>query len=72
MTDRINGFVVTFEQPIREDDAEGLRMAIMHLRNVVDVRRIPEDGSYDYMACIQARFDIRDQILDVLLDRKEK
>jgi hypothetical protein len=37
MTDRLKGVVVTFEQDIREDDAEGIIQAIKRLRWVLDV-----------------------------------
>lgn len=37
MTDRFKGVVVTFEEDIREDDAEKLLNAIWMLKGVIDV-----------------------------------
>lgn len=37
MTDRIQAFVVILDRDMREDDADGLRQAILRLRGVADV-----------------------------------
>lgn len=37
MTDRVKGLIVTFENDIREDDAENIINAIMMLKGVIGV-----------------------------------
>ena len=65
MTTRLNGFVVTFDKPIREDDAEELRSAILMLKRVIDVRPLESDGPADSSAKIQVLAELERAIYDV-------
>lgn len=40
MTDRHTAYIVTLDQPIREDDAEQIINALRHIRGVIDVRPV--------------------------------
>ncbi len=66
MTDRVKGFHVILDHDIRDDDVEGLRQAILHLRcveNVSSVLVTPDD----WMGRERAKLEIRDKILDLLI-----
>lgn len=45
MTDRIKGFTVVLETPIRKDDVEGIAKAIEKIRGVADV--VPHVMTFD-------------------------
>jgi acyl-coenzyme A thioesterase PaaI-like protein len=57
MTDRINGCVVVFHDPIREDDAASTIECIRQLRNVMSVEVIKDDPGTQ-VAHARARNDI--------------
>jgi hypothetical protein len=40
MTDRHAAYLVTLEQPMREDDAESTIAALRHIKGVLDVRPV--------------------------------
>ena len=65
MTDRLKGFVVTFNHPIREDDAEVLRKAILMLKPVHDVQPVLSEPFQDHIAASKARLDLEREILEV-------
>lgn len=44
MTDRHLGYLVTLEQPTREDDAEATLAAIRQIRGVIDVRPVVSEA----------------------------
>ena len=65
MTDRLHGFIVHFNKPIRDDDAEVLRQAILCLKNVVDVT--PEVVEpHDWIVAEEARRDMRERVRKAL------
>jgi uncharacterized membrane protein len=43
MSDRYNGFVVTFSTPIKDEDAENLKIALGSIKGVLSVNPIVED-----------------------------
>lgn len=43
MSDRYNGFVVTFEKPIKDEDAKNLEIALMSIKGVISVKPIVDD-----------------------------
>lgn len=47
MTDRHAGYVVTLEQPIREDDAEPTLAAIRQIKGVLSVEPIINNGDLE-------------------------
>lgn len=57
MTDRINGVVVVFHEPIREDDAHSTIECIRQLKNVMSIELIKDDPSVQ-VAHARARNDI--------------
>lgn len=71
MTDRLKGVVVTFEQDIRDDDAESTLEAIRHIRGVLSVKPLvsgPEQG----MAEDRVRHEIYGKLLDVIYPDRRK
>lgn len=43
MSDRHNGFVVVLEKPIKDEDSEKIKKAILMLRGVIKVKPIVDD-----------------------------
>ena len=68
MTDRYHSLVVVLEEDVREDDAEGLMAAVVHLRGVLSVSGVVADLD-SKMAEGRARFDLQKQLRDVLYAR---
>ncbi len=66
MTDRLKGVVVTFEQDIREDDAEVIMNAIAQLRHVVSVQPVKCRPVDEMINREQIRFDLSKRLMDVL------
>jgi len=67
MTDRIKGFTVILEEPMREDDAEELMNAVRCMRKVGKVE--PSlNTSNDYMNQIIAKQALKNNILTKILD----
>lgn len=71
MTDRLAGFIVTLEKPIREDDAEATLAAIRMIRGVVSVDPVVADPMH-HMAISAARHDIGRQLWKVLYPEESK
>jgi len=65
MTDRLAGFIVTLETPVREDDVESTRKAILQLKGVISVSPVVANAEF-YMAREQARVELTHDLLDVL------
>ncbi len=65
MTTRLKGVLVTFEQDIREDDAEILINAIRMLRRVLDVVPVPNSVD-DYIAEMRVKTELRKKLWEVL------
>lgn len=66
MTDRIKGFTVLLDEDLREDDAESLRSAILHMRGVENVTGVVVDVG-DWMARERVKSDVRKAIFDLLI-----
>ena len=67
MTDRLQGFAVIFETPMREDDAEPILNAVRLLKYVKIVTPIVVVGS-DTLAAMRAKQEAVDAIVDVCQD----
>jgi hypothetical protein len=67
VTDRLKGVVVTFDESIREDDAETLIQAIYQLRNVLTVRPIV-DNFEDQMNRDRVKNEFRSKLFAILKD----
>ncbi len=65
----VYAFTVTLEKELRMYDAEAIINAIRMIRGVVDVVPIVSDSAY-YVATVQARGEIREQILNLLYPEK--
>ena len=64
VTDRVNGFTVTLERDLRDDDATPIADAIRQLRGVIGVTAIiTEPGLYNVR--FQERLQIRQAIMNV-------
>jgi hypothetical protein len=61
MTTRVSGFLVTLDQDLREDDAEGVRLAITQLRGVLSVSDVPADPIAS-IAYTRVRADLEDRL----------
>jgi hypothetical protein len=68
MTDRIKGFLVTFEKDVRDDQIELIRNAIGHIRNVQSVKPYVS-GLEDHMLYERAISEIGQKLLKFV--RKE-
>ena len=69
MTDRVNALVVVLDQDIRIDDVESLMNAIRQLNHVASVE--PNVSNLDsHLAVERARYDLRQQLVDVLWPKK--
>jgi hypothetical protein len=60
MTDRIAGFIVTFESNLRADDAADLFRALKQLKCVLDVRPVVADPTLT-VAEARARRDMQEK-----------
>ena len=65
MTDRLHGFVVTFKQDIREDDAESILGLLRQNSLVLDVSPIVRQPG-DWAIEEKARADMRQRVLQAL------
>lgn len=43
MSDRYNGYIVTFEKPIKDEDAQAIKMAILMFKDVIGVEPLVEN-----------------------------
>jgi len=65
MTDRHAGYIVVLEEPIREDDAQGIIDAIQLIKGVLEVK--PIENNYEIqMATLQARSELASKMWKVL------
>ena len=64
MTDRLAGVLITFEQDIREDDAESTIAALRHIRGVLSVEPIVADVTL-HMAEQRALQRFKSDLLEV-------
>jgi len=67
MTDRIKGFTVILEEPMREDDAEELMNAVRCMRKVGKVEPSLNTNN-DYMNQIIAKQALKNDILTKILE----
>lgn len=65
MTDRLTGFIVTFDVPVRSDDAEALRAAILQMKGVISVAPVVADAEA-HMAYARARNDLASRLWQAL------
>ena len=65
MTDRIKGLVITFVDPIREEQAEAIQNAIYQLRGVATVHALA-DNPDDHVNRHMIRMELEKRILDAL------
>lgn len=65
MTDRFKGLVVTFEHPVREDDAEALIQAIKMLKGVIGVAPVLENVD-DQINRTQIRDELGQKLIDLV------
>lgn len=70
MTTRLKGVLVTFEDDIREDDAESRINAIRCIRGVLSVEPIPSDVD-DYMARERAKWELWKKISDIFFPQRK-
>jgi hypothetical protein len=71
MTDRLKGVFVTFEQDIREDDAQATIAAIMQIRGVIDVSPSVAEIR-DHTARVRARTELIRQIRELLFEEDKQ
>lgn len=64
MTDRIQAFTVVLEHDWRDEDAEGIRQAILRIKGVMSVSAHITDIS-DHVARLRARDELLKKVLDV-------
>ena len=65
MTDRVNALVVTLENDMRIDDAQGLMDAIAHLKGVASVLGNVSDID-SHIAKTRALYEITNKLWDAL------
>lgn len=61
MSDRYNGFIVTFDQPIKDEYATSIKDAILMLKGVISVAPIVDDME-TYMTRIQVYNELKIKI----------
>lgn len=65
MTDRLEGVMVTFEKPTRDDDSEATIAAIRQIKGVLAVTPILQTGESG-MVGIRIRRELIDRLYEVL------
>lgn len=71
MTERVRSFHVILDRPIREDDAQAIIAAISQFRGVISV--VPDRHDWEQESAIEtAKYDLRRQLLHVLMPAKER
>jgi hypothetical protein len=68
MTERLNGFVVTLDKSMREDDAEHIRNAIAALKHVLDVQPLVADPRQDRMVEGRVRMALWERLRGVFAE----
>jgi hypothetical protein len=69
MTTRLKGVLVTFEDDIREDDAEAMIGAIRMVKGVLTVAPVPASFEDD-MARDRVRAEFRDKLIDMFWPKR--
>lgn len=72
MTARVSAFIVTFEQDIREDDAEQLRAALECFRGVVKVEPYGADFLAESIGATRERNRLATEIVRVLFPDRSR
>jgi hypothetical protein len=67
MTDRVKGLIIALAEDVREDDIEGLMVAIQHLRGVSSVTTSVSTPD-DWINRQQIKAEIRKKLWGVLMD----
>lgn len=70
MTTRLKGVLVTFEDDIREDDAEHRLNAIRQIRGVLSVEPVPADVD-DHMARERVRYELWSKVRDIFFPPRQ-
>lgn len=63
---RHTAYVVVLEEPIREDDAARIRVALQSIRGVTAVEPVPSDALAEGAATIRTRVDIANKLSDFI------
>lgn len=65
MSDRYNGFVVVFENPIKDEDSENIKSLLLAIKGVISVEPVVDDIS---SICVrsQIRRDLAKKIWEAL------
>ena len=71
MTDRVKGFIVTLEQDLRVDDAQGIHDAIRRIRGVGRVQKNLYKGMDDIINRSQIRIELEERLWKALRDEEE-
>lgn len=71
MSDRHHAYTVVLEKELKDEDSEGILEAIRHLRGVMQVIPHVADHSF-YTAKEQAKFELRCEMLDVIMPHWKK
>jgi hypothetical protein len=66
MTDRITAYLVTLEEPIREDDAEVTLAAIQQIKGVLTVQPVVRDFLPEHAAIIRRDMYWQNQLVQVI------
>lgn len=65
MSDRYNGFVVVFENPIKDEDSENIKSLLLAIKGVISVEPVVDDIS-SICARSQVRRDLTKKIWEAL------
>lgn len=68
MTDRLNGFIVTLETPMRDDDAESVLNAIRMVKCVLSVKPLATMDTAEFVIRQQVKAEMRAKLWDALDD----
>lgn len=71
MTDRINALVVTFDEAIREDDAQRYIELFKVIRGVIDVRPVMRDMDA-HIAREQARAELGKRVIEAVYPERKQ
>jgi hypothetical protein len=65
MSDRYNGLIVTFEHPIKAEDAELIMQLFLQVKNVIDVQPVVQDVA---TICVknQIRHEMKVKLWEIL------
>ena len=68
MADMVQGFVVTLDNPIRDEDSERLRTALESMRGVQSVRPSTYDALDSEITAMRTKNKLREEILRLAYD----